>query len=181
MHPLKKAEIREEAGHGTKSHSPEEQRPAKRFKGPNPDSTISISDISHVESRLYCMVGVNDRNRFGSFTTLNKTWMIRMSIDPGRFGAPSIALVFTKVGKKDICRSTWDVDSYVQGMWAMNDITFSRLHEQDPRSLNVIDEGALMASEPGDRHLLFPMKFVSWKRSSLTEVIIPLIAQYELD
>ncbi|KAK0516549.1 hypothetical protein JMJ35_001152 [Cladonia borealis] len=157
-------EIREEAGHGKRSHSPEEQRPAKRFKGPNPDSTFSFSDTSHVRSRLYCMIAVNDRNRFGSFTSLDKTWMVKMWIDPGRFGAPSIALGFIKDGKKDVCRSTWDVDSYVQGEWAMNDITFSRLHEQDPRSLTIADEGALMACEPEDRHLLLSVKFVSWKR-----------------
>ena len=156
-------DIREDVGHGKRNLSPEEESPAKRIKGPEPN-VFSFSSISHVRSRLNCMIGVKDRKPIGSFTALTEGWMVRLFLDPGRFGAPTITLGFSKDGEKDICRSTWDVDSYVQGEWAMNDITFSRLHDQDPLSLNMPDQSALRACEPEDRHLLFSMKFVSWKR-----------------
>ena len=156
-------EIREDAGHGKRRHSPEEQSPAKRIKGPGPDA-FSFSDIRRVHGRRNCMIAVNDENPFGAFTTITEGWMIKLSIDIGYLRSPSIALHFIKNKGKDICRSTWDVDSYLQNEWAMNDLTFTRLHNQDPLSLDKSDDLALMACATGKRPTLFSMKFRSWNR-----------------
>lgn len=128
-------EIREDAGHGKRRNSPEEESPAKRIKGPEPDA-FSFSNISNVRSRLYYVIRVNDQNPCGTFTAVTKGWMIRMFMDPGHFGNPSITLGFSKNGEEKLCRSTRDVDAYVQGEWAMDDTTFSCLHGQDPLSFD---------------------------------------------
>ena len=156
-------ETREDAGHGKRRHSPEEQSDAKRIKGPGPDA-FSFSDIRRIHGRLNCMIGVNDENPFGTFTTITEGWMIKLSIDVGYLGSPSIALHFIKNKGKDICRSSWNVDSYVRQKWAIDNMTFSRLYDQDPLSLDKSDDLALMACATEKRPRLSSMKFRSWNR-----------------
>ena len=110
------------------------------------------------------MIGVNDLNPFGTSAAITEGWMVKMFIDPGRFGSPSIVLGLSKDGEKHLCRSTWDVDAYIQGEWAINDINFNRLHGQDSLPLDKSNYRALMACAAEERPLLLLMKFRLWKR-----------------
>ena len=111
------------------------------------------------------MIAVNDLSPLGTLTTTTEGWMVRMFMDPGRFGSPSITLGFSIDGVNDVCRSTWDVDTYVQGEWAMDDLIVSRLQDQDPEYFDRLNYRALVACETKERPLLFSMKFRSWKRA----------------
>ena len=155
-------EIRKDPNPGKRGRSPDEQSAAKRMKGPGPD-VFNFSDIFHVRNRLNCIIQVNDLPPFGTFETTTRGWMIRMFMDPGRFGRPTITLGFSKNGGKDLGRCTWDVDAYVQGEWAMNNLTVTHISAQDPLHFSHTDYQATMAcSTRSDMASLMSMKFRSW-------------------
>ena len=90
--------------------------------------------------------------------------MIRMFMDPGRYGSPTITLSFSYDGGKEQWRSTWDVDSYVQGEWAMDELTFTYVSDRDPLHFSHNDYRAMMACGASKASLI-SMKFRSWARS----------------
>ena len=156
-------EIRKDPKPGKRLHSPDEQSAAKRIKGPGPDA-FKFSDIFHVRNRLNCIISVNDLTPFGSLEDTTKRWMIRMFMDPGRHGSPTITLSFSYDGGKEQWRSTWDVDSYVQGEWAMDELTFTRISGRDPLQFSHYDYRAMMTCGASKASLM-SIKFRSWARS----------------
>lgn len=166
-------EIREDPKPRKRIHSPDEQSAAKRIKGPGPDA-FKFSGIFHVKNRLNCIISVNDLRPFGSLEETTKGWRIRMFMDPGRHGSPTITLGFSYNGGTEQWRSTWDVDSYVQGEWAMDELTFTRISDRDPLQFSHNDYQAIMACGAGKASLI-SMKFRSWTRSLS---ILPIQKQF---
>ena len=156
-------EIRENPKSGKRRHSLNEQSAAKWIRGPEPNA-FKFSDIFHVRNRLNCIISVNDLTLFDNLEITTQGWMIRMFVDPGRYGSPTITLSFSYDGGKEQWRSTWDVDSYVQGEWAMYELTFTRISGRDPLQFSHYDYRAMMACGASKASLM-SMKFRSWARS----------------
>ena len=157
-------EIEDSPPIGTKrSHSPsvEEQPSPKRNKLDSQRSGVSFKDMRHPHERLACVISVDQQEPIGKLYRAKKGFMIKLFMDPGRYGPPAITLGFSIDGKKESASNKWDTSSCDEGSFAMSDIEYgfapiigSDPIMSDPKVTNLCDLA--------DGGKLMYLRFASW-------------------
>lgn len=121
---------------GKRRHASEtdDQSRAKRARtskiplGPEP---IDLYSIRNPEFPIYCMIQVNWGVPMGSLDTCEVGYSIRVFIDGGRRGPPSIGLQFRNSGSggREIGCIIWHVDSRAEDRWIIDGLEYRLVME----------------------------------------------------
>ena len=146
-----------------RSSSTADQLPQSISRPYSFDKVPSYANIGPPTSKLSCFVSVDGGEAFGSLYPEINGLMVQIYIDPGCYGDPTVCLSLRHswtVGH-DNARQTWDMNSYTEGQYSMDNVRHGYAHTNgsDPRASN---PKVISRCNMKDEGNLVYLKFDSW-------------------